>query len=58
MYTSHIEMLQNKREEKAEIFKRADGDAQELVKNLSEAKEDIQRNYSECLTEFAAKSFR
>ena len=58
IYSSHIRMLEKKREEKMEVFKKAESEVQVLVKELMEIKQDIQVNNEECINEFSSKEFK
>ena len=58
IYSSHIRMLEKKREEKMEVFKKAESEVQVLVKELMEIKQDIQANNEECINEFSSKEFK
>lgn len=51
-------MLEKKREEKMEVFKKAESEVQVLVKELMEIKQDIQVNNEECINEFSSKEFK
>ena len=53
IYGKHIEMLQNRREEKVEFFKKADDEVNKFIEMLSSTRQDIQNNYEECITEFS-----
>lgn len=41
VYTSHIQMLETKRQDRIYVFKKAEEEVQKLVKSLADTKKDI-----------------